>query len=453
MKIAQLSIEGEIGRINKQTDQPRFQRIDIEYIVALNNESEASINHRLVSGLQNNLEQANKRHTWEQQLESQIDHISARLITQNHTLFEQNTSKQPIEKTLVLSVLKADESHVSATVQSAIKKLHQVISDNKENYYVSFALAWLYLFYQNNYVEAEKYFEVAMQQAHHKDSHFFLFASRHLAKTHYLNGDAPAAEAIMIEVLNSSLHPDPEYQYEYARYLAAMGELKLSSLYLAQAIEKLPIYYMQATVEPDFQSKGIISQLLSTYKEQSLKYLREQYKETWRESNLDKLDLPEGLSTKQAFQASCKQHEEKINKHALVIVKNNREHIKQQLLKHSKETLLTELIHKEAEYIKAIGNKRDKWRWVNKSGGVLIHAASVLLLGTLFVLAAKFILVSLGLGTVFHFEEVTGRAFLGVIVLGFMGFYLLKSQPFGIRKLFQKSLRFRDAMTTVHRLL
>jgi len=471
MKTTELFTEEE-SNMKVENNSHVFQRIDIEYISLLKDYDEKTISQIISSNLKNNLKQATSSYIWEQQLSSQVDQISSRLVFQRAGLLKQtqlsqqtpqsNLAKQQynrhsllndrLGKNLILAVLEADEKHKPVVTQDAIKRLTQVISRAKDNYQLHFDLGWLYLFYQNNYTQAEKYFEIAVQQASTRNSLFALFASRHLAKAHYLNGNYKKAEAVMTEVLNSTFNPDPEYQYEYARYLAAMGELKLASMYLEQTIEKLPIYYTQATLEPDFYSKGIISQLLQTYKEQTLIYIREQYTQTWQQSRLAKLELPEDLSTQQLIQESCEKYEAEIKKHPLVIVNNNREQVKQQLIKYSKEALLTELIDKETYYMKAIGIKRDAWKRINKSGGMLIHAASILLLGTLFVLAAKFVLVSLGLGTVFYFEEVTGRAFIGVLILGFLGSYLLKSQPFGIKKLFRKSLLFRDAMTMIHKM-
>jgi tetratricopeptide (TPR) repeat protein len=352
----------------------------------------------------------------------------------------------------VRNVLSVSQDNRRAAAQHAIPLLEQSLQENPNKYQTHFNLAWLSLFFLKDYEHAEKHFSSAVAHSRKKNHLFSLFALRHLAKTHYMKGDYHEAESVMSEVLNNSLHPDPEYQYEYARYLAAKGEVKLSALYLEQAIEKLPIYYTQAAAEPDFGNKGIISQLLETYKQQSLNYVREQTKRTWNESELSSLKLPEDVSTARVLQDTCKKHEKEIEQHPLVIVKNTQKQIDEKLLKYSKEALLNELIDKEKYCLKKISYKRSHWKLINKSGGMLIHAASILLLATFFVLAAKYILVSVGLGTVFYFEEVTGLAFITVLSLGGIGFYLLQSQPFGVRKLFEKSTMFRDAMTVVHKM-
>jgi hypothetical protein len=83
---------------------------------------------------------------------------------------------------------------------------------------------------------------------------------------------------------------------------------------------------------------------------------------------------------------------------------------------------------------------------------VLIHAASILLLATLFVLASKYILVAVGLGASFYFDELTSKTFVAVLFLGMIGTYLLRSQPFGVKRLFQKSLLFKNAKQLIHKL-
>ena len=470
MKIPELSFEGNLPIMSTETNI--FHRIDIEYLAVLKAYNKENISKSLVNGLKDNLQQAEKSFAWEEQVYTQLHQVTSRIALQTTRLLRKVGSvhhcdqgkvggrrhirrEHPNERLANQAILKAIDSNGNTALDSAshaVQLLKNSLKENADNYKAHFEIAWLSLFFLKDYQQAESHFITSVQQSRKKNTLFSLFSLRHLAKTRYENGDYSGAESAMSDVLNNALHPDPEYQYEYARYLAATNELKLSSLYLEQAIEKLPIYYTQATVDPDFKNKGIISQLLSTYKEQSLNYIREQTKRAWQESDLAKLELPKEVSTQQVFKKACEKHEEKINKHTLVVVKKNQAEINKQLLKHSKEALLTELIDKENHYMKKIVSKRTHWKLINKSGGMLIHAASVLLLATLFVLAAKFMLVSVGLGTVFYFEEVTGKAFIGVITLGVAGTYLLRSQPFGVKKLFQKSLLFRNAMEIVHKM-
>ena len=465
MKIPELSIERNLTDISNRATI--FHRIDIEYIAVLRAYNKKNIYQTLICGLKDNLEQAAKSFIWEDQIYSQLDQVTSSLALQTTRLLRKTQTKiasrryagarreHPSERLAnhaILEVIEGDTNISNQAAKHAIELITQSLDECSDNYKAHFELAWLQLFFLKNYKQAESHFLISVKQARCKNPLFSLFALRHLAKLRYEKGDYIGAESAMSEVLNKTMHPDPEYQYEYARYLAMAGELKLSAMYLEQAIEKLPIYYMQATVEPDFKGKGIISQLLTTYKEQSLLYIREKSEEAWRQSELANLDLPKEISTQRVFKETCEKHEAEIKKHSLVIVKKSREQINEQLLKRSKEALLTELIDKENQYMKKIVHKRTHWKLINKSGGMLIHAATVLLLATLFVLAAKIMLISVGLGTVFYFEEVTGQAFLAVMVLGIAGFYLLRSQPFGIKKLFQKSLLFRDAMTVVHKM-
>lgn len=470
MKIPELSIERKLPNVSNKT--MIFHRIDIEYIAVLKAYNKKSIYQTLISGLKDNLEQAAKSFIWEDQIYSQLDQVTSSLALQTARLLRKSQATSQVNQTkmasrryarrehpnerlanyAILDVIKSDTSISIQAAKHAIELITQSLDENSDNYKAHFELAWLQLFFLKNYKQAESHFIISVQQSRHKNPLFSLFSLRHLAKLRYEKRDYTGAESAMSEVLNKTMHPDPEYQYEYARYLAAAGELKLSAMYLEQAIEKLPIYYMQATVEPDFKGKGIISQLLTTYKEQSLIYIREKSEEAWQQSKLANLDLPKEISTHRVFKETCEKHEAEIKKHSLVIVKKSRAQINEQLLKRSKEALLTELIDKENQYMKKIVHKRTHWKLINKSGGVLIHAATVLLLATLFVLVAKIILTSVGLGSVFYFEEVTGQAFLAVMILGLAGFYLLRSQPFGVKKLFQKSLLFRDAMTVVHKM-
>lgn len=472
MKIAELSIEKEL--LDVLPEVQTFHRIDIEYIAVVKGYNKTSISQNLITGLRDNLKHAAASFIWEEQVYSQLEQISSRIALQTTRLLRKlrtarkddsgGTStnhrytrrERPNARLASLALVQAidgvsrEESKLYA--RDAESLLKQVLKHEPKDYQSHFELGWIYLFFLDDYSKASKHFLAAHENSKASNKLFSIFALRHLAKAYYHLEDYIAAEETMAEVVNSALHPDPEYQYEYARYLAVANEMKLSSLYLEQAIEKLPIYYTQATAEPDFKNKGIISRLLAMYKQQSVKYIRDQSRKNWQESQLSQLELPEELSTKQVFLKSCKAHEEEIKKHPFVIVKKNQDHISERLLKHSKEALLTELIDQETHCMRKIGHKRNHWKIVNKSGGFLIHMASILLLAAFFVLAAKFVLVAVGLGTAFRFDEITGQVFIAVLTLGMLGAYLLRSQPFGIKRLFQKSLLFRDAMSEVNKM-
>ena len=470
MKIAELSIERELSAIPLQT--PTFHRIDIEYIAVLKAYNAKKIATHLITGLNDNLHTASKSFVWESHIDTQLDQIISRIALHSSRLLPdiRNThqdhsgklsNRRYIKRELpeerlashaLLQVLNSQADNQASAIESAQNLLQRAIQKNSNNYQAQFDLAWLALFYLHDYEQAEYHFLLAAQIAQKNNHLFALFAQRHLAKARYEKGDYQGAESAMSDVLNTTLHPDPEYQYEYARYLSATGELKLASLYLEQAIEKLPIYYTQASVEPDFENKGIISHLLSSYKEQSLKYIREQSQDAWQRCQSSALELPDEISSKQVFQETCQKHEQEIQKHPFVIVKKNQQQITAQLLSYAKEALLTQLAHGEQHCMKRIVHKRSKWKFVNKSGGVLIHIASVLLLAILFVLAAKYVLVAVGLGAAFYFNELTSKVFVLVLFLGLLGTYLFRSQPFGIKRLFQKSLRFKNAMNSVHKL-
>ena len=470
MKIAELSIERELSAIPMET--AIFHRIDIEYIAVLKAYNTDKISKHLITGLKDNLQAASKSFVWEAQIYTQLEQIISRIALHssrllpgirnsyqddggksfNRRYIKRERPEERLANHALLQVLDSPVEHQGAAIQSAQHLLQRAIQKNPKNYQAQFDLAWLALFYLHDYDCAEQHFLLVAQNAQKSNHLFALFAQRHLAKARYEKGDYQGAESAMSDVLNTTLHPDPEYQYEYARYLAAMGDLKLASLYLEQAIEKLPIYYTQASAEPDFKNKGIISHLLSSYKAQSLKYLREQSQHAWQRCQLSALELPKEISSKQVFQETYQKHEQEIQKHPFVIVKKNQQQITTQLLNYAKEALLTQLVNEEKHCLKEIVHKRSNWKFVNKSGGVLIHAASILLLAILFVLTAKYILIAVGLGASFYFNELASKVFVLVLFLGILGTYLFRSQPFGMKRLFQKSLLFKNAMSVVHKL-
>lgn len=406
--------------------------------------------------------------------ELSFSEIAASLLTDESSLHQGSSSLAPPERvqrlsvnrhrkqaddylqSLVIDWLKLNGSvHSNAlsndqyTARLAEHALLKLINVVEEDYMAYFEIAWLNLFFLDNYAKAEQYFEIAVQFSEKKSPLFARFAKRHLAFVYYKQQEYVIAANTMLDILNEQLYPNPEYQYEYARYLAMAGDHELSKIYLEQVTEKLPIYLLLAQMENDFLKIQDLGDFIQQYRAETMFQICQETYRQWYACRLAKLSLPDDIDCSRVFEDTLKAQQTHIQKQSLVVVKQQENALPKNVIHLVQTKLINTLEHKEKACLQEIESKKSKWRGVNKIGGFLLHAAAVLLLAVLFVLMAKFIIITLGWGNTFRFDETVGQVFILVLALGGVGSYLFQSQPLGMKKLFKQTYRFQSAIVDV----
>lgn len=340
-------------------------------------------------------------------------------------------------------------SQAYSIAEKASNILLNIIESHQSDYLNYFEIAWLNLSYLDNLPKAEHFLEVAIQKSEKQHPAFAQFAKRHLAHVYYLQEEYHIAASTLLDVLQDELYPEPEHQYEYARYLAVAGEHDLAKLYLEQTIEKTPIYLLFAQVEKDFLSIYDLDEFLECYHQETLKNITWEAERQWFESDLARLSLPQDFDSTDVFNEVLKEEKNQIEQQPLLLLKQEEKSLPKKLLNKVQTKLLAMLEHEEKNHLERIQQKNLQWRSINKIGGVLLHTAVILLLAIFFVLMGKVIILGLGLGNTFRFDETIGQVFILVLLLAGVGAYLFQLKPLGMNKLFKQTHRFQSAILDV----
>ncbi|MGV6810119.1 MAG: tetratricopeptide repeat protein [bacterium] len=433
-----------------------FQPIVLEYLFLLKQFNAVEINSYLKKLLREQCANDALQKKCFDHSQPQIFWLSKQIWAQNKRLSKPWQSKKlslnrqrKLANHYLYELTHLSGSQAYGIAEKAANILLNVIESHPSDYLSYFEIAWLNLNYLDNLAKAEHFFEVAIQKSEKQHPAFAGFAKRHLAHIYYLQTEYRIAASTLLDVLNDDLYPEPEHQYEYARYLAAAGEHDLAKLYLEQTVEKTPIYLLFAQNEKDFLSIYDLDEFLECYHQETLKNITWEAERQWFESDLARLSLPQDFDSTDVFNEILKEEQSQIKQQPLLLLKQEEKSLPKKLLNKVQTQLLTMLEHEEKNYLERIQQKNIQWRGINKIGGFLLHTSVVLLLAIFFVLMGKVIILGLGLGNTFRFDETIGQVFILVLLLAGAGAYLFQLKPLGMKKLFKQTHRFQSAILDV----
>lgn len=432
-----------------------LRRMTFEYASSIKNLSAIDISNYLLEELEWRLKERKDLIPCLEGIGDQLIRVGKGLETQYNQFRDNISCDQDRDRinAQLLNLINADKADQLLAQQIEISLLRRVRLNQEEDPLSYFEIAWLNIFYLNNYLKAEQYLEACIQFSTHAEFKLTQLAKRHLAYVYYLQKEYEIAASTQLDVLNAELYPEPEYQYEYARYLAISGDADLAKVYLEQAIDKFPFYLLLIQLEPDFIAIKDMSAFLSRYRNETLQHIWKQTKEKWGECRLADVDLPEELNSEQVFFNTLKRQQRYIQEQPFILVKKNEKVLANSVIRQVKTDIIHHLQSEEHACQQQIEEKKMKWQGVNKVGGMLLHAAAVLLLAVLFVLMMKFIIIAVGLGNTFRFDEAIGQFFILVVVLASVGSYLFQSKPLGTKRLFKRSYAFKNAITNVEQVV
>ncbi|PID34166.1 MAG: hypothetical protein CR976_01715, partial [Thiotrichales bacterium] len=130
-----------------------------------------------------------------------------------------------------------------------------------------------------------------------------------------------------------------------------------------------------------------------------------------------------------------------------------------QLVVHDSQKRIMQEMHRRSRRYENLGElKRQHWSWINKFGGLCIHASVVLLLASLMFFAARYIAAGLGYSALLGADTLLNRVILlglllmvgGVGLLRFIpmvgGVGLLRFIPPGSRQLLRKQIELDNTL-------
>ncbi|PIE01094.1 MAG: hypothetical protein CSA79_01355 [Thiothrix nivea] len=450
-----------------QRKQYRFHRINMEYLVSLKAMSRNSICALLTTGLQGNLRNMGSSHdvltSLRPQLENMAGEISRRSLQlqgereyPRSTLAQKTSRGYPLHRAEVevrFAHQKLSESLVLKTTQAhdhllLVKHmLKDALRVNHRDYRAHFELGWAYLFLLDQQELAEYHLACATKVAIEEGNHrFAVFAKRHLADVQYSLGKYEAAMSGSLNILQASGEKDREYHYECARYMAAAGDVKEAGERLVALVAQSPVYYIKAQVEPDFTQHDRINDLLHDLRRLQVRRIQHDVHIRWQNHELSRLPLPDRINPNHLFMQTFRQHVRVMSQLPYGTLACRESQISQLVVHDSQKRIMQEMHRRSRRYENLGELKRQHWSWINKFGGLCIHASVVLLLASLMFFAARYIAAGLGYSALLGADTLLNRVILLGLLLMVGGVGLLRFIPPGSRQLLRKQIELDNTL-------
>lgn len=448
-----------------------FHRLNIEYLAALQALPSTALSTLLTTGIRHNLQRSGLPTGVLVSLQSQLQHTATELALQG-THFMQ--AKQHMQRQWLLNHqqsfpayragMSADfaskkllESLLSPTLWDAQQRLHlaehmlkRALDANADNHWVHFELGWLYLFMGEHLPEAIPHFERAQQLAQPGEPRLAVFAQRHLADALYgLQEYGKAAE-----VMQRLLHPSQpvsalstwEWRYEASRYLAASGESHAAAQQLAPLLARSELYYVQAQAEPDFATAADVQQALQDLRQLRVQRIQRYVDNRWKQQPLASVSLPDQIDAQQLFQQVNAQHARVMMHLPYTTLSLREQQIGEQIVDASQKRVLREVQLRSRHYERVAEQERQRWSWVNTTGGVLLHVSTILLLASLMFYLVRLILSAFGIANLLDADAMVSKVLGGMFLSGSLGVILLQFVPWGMKKLLRKQLELDNTL-------
>ncbi|MEZ5534114.1 MAG: hypothetical protein R3F02_00685 [Thiolinea sp.] len=447
--------------------QCTFHRINMEYLASLKAMNRDSIYALLNTGLQGNLRKMGGAQDVLSSLRPQLEDMAGDINSQGLRLQKErehlrshlsrktgdNYSAYRAEVEVSFANKKLSDSLVLQTTQAhdnvltAEHMLKDALRVNHRDYRAHFELGWTYLFLLDHQELAEFHLACATKIAIEEDNHdFAVFAKRHLADAHYGMGKYDEATASALNILQASKRTDKEYQYECARYLAAAGEVTTATHRLAALVAQSPVYYVKAQVEPDFVQHDRINEMLHDLRQVRVKRIQHYVHTSWQNHELSRLPLPDMIDPNSLFMQTFRKHVRVMTQLPYGTLAQREQQIGQLVVQDSQKRIMKEIHQRSRKYENISELKRQRWSWVNKTGGMCIHASVVLLLASLLFFAARYIAGSFGFGALLSADMLLNYIIFAGLSLMIVGAGLIQFVPFGSKKLLRKQIELDNTL-------
>lgn len=443
-----------------------FHRLNVEYLAALQTMQPQAIGRLLDVGIRGNLHTAGESIAIMPSLAAQLDWQSTTIFTQsaelsqdkgqlrkqlltasqgNFTLYRAGmgadfASKQ-LSESLVVSAADAPQR-----VLLAERMLKDALAVNDHNYRAHFELGWMYLFLLGKLPEATFHLDIAAQQAQSCNPAFAQFARRHLADAWYGLQEFGKAADIALSVLPHTVQGDLEVRYELSRYLAADGNTQSASQHLAQVVGRSSLYYVQAQVEPDFVGKPEMTNVLQDLRSVRVQRIQHYVHANWQQNALASLQLPDQIDSGELFKEVVERHEQVMTHLPYVTLSQREQQIGDRILEASQQRIIREVRLRSRHYEQVAEKERQRWSWVNQTGGALVHLSTILLLASLMFYLLRFVLNMLGIGNLLVADAMVSNILGSMLLLGSAGITLLQFVPWGMKKLLLKQVELDNTV-------
>jgi hypothetical protein len=167
----------------------------------------------------------------------------------------------------------------------------------------------------------------------------------------------------------------------------------------------------------------------------------------WQQNALASLPLPDQIDSGELFKEVVERHEHVMTHLPYVTLSQREQQIGDRILAASEQRIIREVQLRSRHYEQVAEKERQRWSWVNQTGGALLHLSIILLLASLMFYLLRFVLDVLGIGNLLLADALVSNILGSMLLLGSVGITLLQFVPWGMKKLLLKQVELDNTVS------
>lgn len=167
----------------------------------------------------------------------------------------------------------------------------------------------------------------------------------------------------------------------------------------------------------------------------------------WQQNALASLALPDQIDSGALFQQVVEQHERVMTHLPYVTLSQREQQIGARILAASQQRIIREVRLRSRHYEQVAEKERQRWSWINQTGGLLVHLSTILLLASLMFYLLRFVLDLFGIGNLLDADAMVSNILGSMLLLGSAGTMLLQFVPWGMKKLLVKQMELDNTVS------
>lgn len=322
--------------------------------------------------------------------------------------------------------------------------------ENPSNFWIAFDIAWIYFHLEQDMVKAEQQLIHAADYALQEKSPLATLILRYLAYTKLILGkDKEALENIQAAIQLSSTKPETESEQPHTIFESVQFHCHVEVPYKQQIrLQKLirhhPLYYLYIQIDKRLFAHQNIQNLLLRFHIEKLEQIKKCAYEQWQASHFYQSKLPTEFDKDALFDQHFQSYQALLS-HQTYPVLNNIGTISKKIVTQLTTAANKQLIMAQTRYVKKIIETQKQWKKVNQIGGILLYAAILVSLASVFLWVAIAMMDSPILINT-DWKSLLPKLMIGVSLSAVTGILLMRSTPPMNRKRFKQKRQISKAL-------
>jgi len=313
--------------------------------------------------------------------------------------------------------------------QQAEQLLKSSLEINDFDYIAHYQLGWLYLWVLDQNATAQQCFERAAAKSLDNDTHFHLFAQRHVAFSYFMQQQYVDALKIIQNLYSANQHSAINaenlalLEYEKIRYALYIYDTDIVASNMALLSAQHPLYYLLIQTEALFQKQQNLHALPEQIRDNKLQEIQKSFDQRWKKCPLRLIQMEEGCNVNRVYYRTLKHYLPELASVNFIDLEQQSQTLGDTILQVTRANISNEIDKRHTLYTQQIEAKQSHYTWLHRTGKFLFGTAltiimALLVLGFYLVLDRYFIPGDSGITINNWMLTLSGMIF--VLIIGFV---------------------------------